>query len=68
MLTPIHLACKNGFYDIAKLLIQHGCSVNAKDYGGKMALHHAVTSNNSEIVELIIENVSRILLQLLSHL
>lgn len=58
---PIHLACKNGFYRIAKLLIQYGCNINATDNRGKTALHHAVTSNNSEIIDLIIENVSPLL-------
>lgn len=60
MLTPIHLASKNGFCHVAKLLIQHGCNVNATDNVGRTALHHAVTSNDSEMVELIIENVSYI--------
>ena len=60
MLTPIHLACKNGYCHVAKLLLQHGCNVNATDKGGKTALHHAVASNNVEIIELIIEKVSTI--------
>lgn len=61
MLTPIHLACKNGFCKIVKLLIKYGCNVNAKDDAGKTALHHAVISNNGELLQLIIEKVSSIL-------
>ncbi|RDD35892.1 Tankyrase-2, partial [Trichoplax sp. H2] len=56
MLTPIHIAAKNGFCDIAELLIKHHCNVNATDNLGKTALHHAATSNDSKMIEIILEN------------
>lgn len=58
MLTPIHLACVNGFVKIAELLIKHGCNVNAMDNRGRTSLHNAAISNNVDLIRLILRHVS----------
>ena len=46
--TPLLLAAKNGFYEIGRLLLIHGASVNVKDYKELTPLHHAVISSIGE--------------------
>ena len=37
--TPLHLACLRGEPEIARLLLDHGADVNAKNYQGETPLH-----------------------------
>ncbi|XP_055990756.1 ankyrin repeat and SOCS box protein 10 [Sorex fumeus] len=39
---PLHLACRRGLTPVVELLLSHGVSTNAMDYGGHTALHCAL--------------------------
>ncbi|XP_042532975.1 ankyrin repeat and SOCS box protein 10 isoform X2 [Dipodomys spectabilis] len=41
-LRPLHLACRRGHSAVVELLLSHGVSANAMDYGGHTALHCAL--------------------------
>ena len=50
--TQLHLACKNGYVEFVKDLLNLGVDINKQDIDGKTALHIA---KNIEIVKLLIE-------------
>ena len=57
--TPLHIAASNltgGHYEIAKLLIKNGASIDAKDNGGETPIFFAVKANNFEMVKLLVDN------------
>ena len=37
--TPLHFACNGGHLEVARLLIDRGADINAKDMNGNTALH-----------------------------
>ncbi|OHT12473.1 hypothetical protein TRFO_17616 [Tritrichomonas foetus] len=55
-LTPLHVAAKNGFADVAKLLIDNGADVNATDNQKQTPLHSAAEDGQDEMCELLLEN------------
>jgi ankyrin repeat protein len=55
-LTCLHFATQEGHTEIAKLLIEKGAGVNAKDkYNENTPLHMAVQEGYTEIAKLLIE-------------
>lgn len=53
-LSPLHLACTNGHYSIAQLLLSvAGSRINLRDKEGWTALHCACAEGHVEIVELL---------------
>lgn len=53
--TPaLCLSVKSGNYDLVRLLIDHGCSVNQADCNGQSALHWACSFIFVEIARLLI--------------
>lgn len=52
--TPLHVASKTGFYEIASLLIGAGANCNAKDSQRMTPLHLASFHNHSKIVALLL--------------
>ena len=49
--TPLHWAARKGHTDVAKLLIEHGADVNAKeDYRGETPLHWAKDANIAQVL------------------
>ncbi|WP_342273365.1 ankyrin repeat domain-containing protein [Spiroplasma endosymbiont of Acasis viretata] len=61
---PLHYAVDNGYFEIAKLLLEKGADPNIKDVGGT-PLQIAVSNfnNNIEIVKLLLENDADINIQ-----
>ncbi|EAY19118.1 hypothetical protein TVAG_190120 [Trichomonas vaginalis G3] len=56
--TLLHLACQRGSYEVAKMLISRGCSIDAITTSGDTALHLCIanrTESSSDIASLLIE-------------
>ena len=53
--SPLHHAAFYGHYKTAELLLQSGCSRDARTKVEKTALHLAACSGNSDIVELLLK-------------
>lgn len=53
---PLHLACKNGYQQIARELIERGANVNLKDNRGRTPLYYC---DNIEMVELLLVKDAR---------
>ncbi|RDD39278.1 Transient receptor potential cation channel subfamily A member 1 [Trichoplax sp. H2] len=56
LLTPLHVAALNGFYDIVNQLIKRGSKVNTPDSASRTGLHYAAISNNVKIMKLLLDN------------
>ncbi|KAL8602489.1 hypothetical protein ACOMHN_066016 [Nucella lapillus] len=55
--TLLHLACKEGYYEMAKLLLTRGAKVDAKGVGGLTPLHWAAKAPRHQgIIELLLDN------------
>ena len=55
--TPLHYAVKNGYTEIIKLLLAHGCIIkDNRDVDSQTALHRAVISEDVMIVKLLIDS------------
>ncbi|XP_071855373.1 oxysterol-binding protein-related protein 1-like isoform X3 [Apostichopus japonicus] len=53
--TPLHLAAYFGHVEVASLLLQAGCDVNALNSSGESPLHRAAYTNRTEIVRVLLE-------------
>jgi ankyrin repeat protein len=63
MLTPrmmkvkLHcIAIKNGFFELASMLIEQGLDVNAKNDEGETALHSAIKNGFFELASMLIDS------------
>jgi len=54
--TPLHWAAWHGHTDIARLLIEKGAEVNAKNASQQTPLHSAAWHGHADIARLLIEN------------
>ena len=55
-MTLLHLACRGGHKWTAELLIEgYGAEINLPDNEGRTAIHYAVMSKNSELVESLLK-------------
>lgn len=62
--TPLMEACYNGNIEMVKALLENGANVNAREFSGRTALHHAVfydtfESNDEtqlEIIKILLDN------------
>jgi len=54
--TPLHVAAYFGRARIAKLLIEQGADVNAKDFSGRTPLHLAALRHNARITQLLLNS------------
>jgi ankyrin repeat protein len=52
--TPLHIACINGCYDIAEILLQAGANVNAQDFHGYTPLHLADLMRHVHMFDLLL--------------
>ncbi len=55
-LTPLHMAAYNGHTDVAKLLLERGAEIDARDHEGKTPLTHACTGPFKETVKLLVDS------------
>ena len=55
-MTPLHLVSHNGFKELVKLLLTNGADVLARN-NHDTVLHRAVSSNNKEVIELILDKI-----------
>lgn len=54
--APLHSACAISNFEIAKLLIQNGADVNARQQQGVTPLHSAAHNGQNELVHFLIQN------------
>ena len=54
--TSLHIACREGNFEIAKTLIENGANVNIVDNEGWTPLMRASLAGNKEIVEILLKN------------
>ncbi|KAG8578197.1 hypothetical protein GDO81_010418 [Engystomops pustulosus] len=59
--VALHLACQNGYFDIALLLLENGASVNKRDGNNQKPIHYAMRGQYRDVCQLLIEWGSRIL-------
>jgi ankyrin repeat protein len=52
--TALHIACREGFYEIAKILIENGADVNSVDNEGWTPLMRANINGHHELVALLV--------------
>ena len=58
-LTPLLRACKLGFTQIARILLDNGAMVEDRDENGNTCLHYAAMDNNTELVQLLLNCCAR---------
>ncbi len=51
---PLHMACRRGKVEMARLLIEHGARVNMKSRACLLPLHEAVRKGNDDVVTLLL--------------
>jgi hypothetical protein len=54
--TSLHIACREGNFDITKILIENGANVNIIDNEGWSPLMRASLAGNDKIIELLLKN------------
>ncbi len=54
-ITPLHLAAETNSIDIARLLIDSGADIEAKDNDGLTPMHWAAETNSLDLVRLLID-------------
>ena len=52
--TPLHISCKNGYFDITKLLIQNKADLNCLDNENNNPLLYCVKGNYYEVIKMIL--------------
>ena len=62
-ITPLHYAAHIGFSHLARLLINHGANINAKNCFGRTPLHDAILNRHKRIAKLLLEHSARIDMQ-----
>ncbi len=53
--TPLHWAAGTGIGEIARILIENGANVNAKDVNDWMPIHHAADYANVGVLKILLE-------------
>jgi ankyrin repeat protein len=54
--TPLHMATRHGYIDMARLLVEHGADLEARDLRGNTSLHLATKYNQPALVEFLLES------------
>jgi uncharacterized protein len=55
-MAPLHGAVSSGLVDIARILLEHGAKVNARQGAGYTPLHQAAYNGQLEMVELLVHH------------
>ena len=53
--TPLFVACRRGYVDVARLLLDHGADMDAQTVSEMMPLHIASSNGHLEVAQLLIE-------------
>ncbi len=53
--TGLMLACKNGHYEVVKLLIKAKADIHCKDYKNNTLVHLAILKNHHQVLKLLIK-------------
>ena len=61
--TPLHLASGEGFLEVARVLIEHGADVTARDGRGSTPLHNASRNGHVEVVRFLIKHGADVTVQ-----
>ena len=55
-MTLLHLACRKGYQEFAKLLVEgYGAEIDLSDNEGRTAIHYAAMSGNSDLVHSLLD-------------
>ncbi|CAD8082789.1 unnamed protein product [Paramecium sonneborni] len=54
LMTPLHISCQQGLYDITKMLLRFKADVNALDKNKKTPLYYALFGGHTEIVKMLL--------------
>ncbi|CAD8052849.1 unnamed protein product [Paramecium primaurelia] len=54
LMTPLHISCQQGLYDITKMLLRFKSDVNALDKNKKTPLYYAMFNGHTEIVKMLL--------------
>ena len=53
--SPLHLALRMGYLDIARMLVEHGADVSAQAEAGLSVLHSAVENGHGDFARMLVE-------------
>ncbi|CAD8085215.1 unnamed protein product [Paramecium sonneborni] len=54
LMTPLHISCQQGLYDITKMLLRFKSDVNALDKNKKTPLYYALFNGHTEVVKMLL--------------
>ncbi|CAD8180280.1 unnamed protein product [Paramecium pentaurelia] len=54
LMTPLHISCQQGLYDITKMLLRFKADVNALDKNKKSPLYYALSNGHTEVVKMLL--------------
>ena len=54
--SPLHLACKLNYFDVARILLQYGADPNAVSEIDDTPLHCSIANGNASLVDMLIES------------
>jgi len=58
--TPLHMATRHGYLDMARLLVSHGADLEARDLRGNTPLHLAAKFNQHGMVEFLLTSGAKV--------
>ena len=55
LMSPLVLAAAMGYFDVVRILLDHGAKASTRIAGGEQALHHAAANGHCDIITILIE-------------